>query len=260
MDGRLPSRVYEWIGRVGPELFVLTPLEFVPKPLATLRESNWMRAWRLGKPKNWSPPPLDGQKWAFLVQRKQWKRDLIEMGGSMTGLARAIVDSRSPLGEHAHPPTLLLNLVSATERTLTLAQHRVLYVRGLAYMLRYQKVWIPYKVPVRLPLMSPADMEAVKADWSACLRAEASWPPELRDYLCARTVLSQPGLCRSTRSCTTGALQGFNCYFFVPPFRRTLHLSVVGRGHRTRAITLAWACLHRKHRRCCGVYYNNVRV
>jgi hypothetical protein len=45
----------------------------------------------------------------------------------------------------------------------------------LAYMLRYQRVWIPYRVPVRLPLLSPADKEAL-----------GSWPPELQDYLCAR--------------------------------------------------------------------------
>jgi hypothetical protein len=118
---RLPSRVYEWIGRVGPEWFVITPLEFVPKPLATfkLRENNWMRAWGLGKLKNRSLPPLDGQKWVFLVQRKQWKRELMEMGGSLTGLARAIVDSKSPLGEQAHSPTLLLNLISVTDSCTT---------------------------------------------------------------------------------------------------------------------------------------------
>ena len=69
---------------------------------------------------------------------------------------RARVDSKSPLGEQAHSPTLLLNLISATERTLTPAQHRVLYDKVLAYMLRYQKLWIPYKVPVRLPLLSPS--------------------------------------------------------------------------------------------------------
>ena len=205
---RLPSRVYEWIGRVGPERFVITPLEFVPKPLATLRENNWMRAWGLGKLKNRSLPPLDGQKWAFLVQRKQWKRELMEMGGSLTGLARTIVDSKSPLGEHAHYPTLLLNLVTATERTLTPAQHTVLYDRVLAYMLRYQKVWIPYRVPVRMPLLSPADKAALKADLGACLKAVDSWPPELQDYLCARIrvisartlqvrqVVRTPGLCK----------------------------------------------------------------
>ena len=148
---RLPSRVYELIGRVGPERFVITPLEFVPKPLATLRENDGMRAWGLGKLMSRSLPPLDGQKWALLVQRKQWKRERMEMGGSVTGLARAIVDSKSPLGEQAHSPTLLLNLISATERTLTPAQHRVLYDRVLAYMLHYQRVWILYRVPVRLP-------------------------------------------------------------------------------------------------------------
>ena len=205
---RLPSRVYEWIGRVGPERFVITPLEFVPKPLATLRENNWMRAWGLGKLKNRSLPPLDGQKWAFLVQRKQWKRELMEMGGSLTGLARTIVDSKSPLGEHAHSPTFLLNLVTATERILTPAQHRVLYDRVLAYMLRYQKLWIPYRVPVRLPLLSPADKAALKEDLGACLKAVDSWPPELQDYLCARIrvisartlqvrqVVRTPGLCK----------------------------------------------------------------
>ena len=91
---RLPYKVYEWIRRVGPQKFIITTLDFIPKPVTTLRESIWMRAWGPGKLKNRSLPPLDAQKWAFLVERKQWKQELVGMGGSLTRLARPIVDSK----------------------------------------------------------------------------------------------------------------------------------------------------------------------
>ena len=109
--------MYEWIGRGGPERFVITPLEFVPRAYATLAENYWMRAWGLGKLKNRSLPPGDSQKGAFFAQRKQWKRELEELGGSMTGLPKTIVTSKVQMHESLHPPALLLNMISAPQNS-----------------------------------------------------------------------------------------------------------------------------------------------
>ena len=42
----------------------------------------------------WEEAPL---KWGFLPDRKAWKQELLELGGNLFGVARALIEQSTPL-------------------------------------------------------------------------------------------------------------------------------------------------------------------
>ena len=152
----LPSQVYQWISRLGVENFVITPLEHVTPAQANAKEKWWMLRWGLGGLFNRDLRSVANEKWLFLTNRKIWDTDIGARGGSMLSVAQTILKNPKPLSTYDFNPTLLLAVVFATEKYLSASQHRKLFDKVYQLFLVHHKVFLPYRIPVKIPLLTPS--------------------------------------------------------------------------------------------------------
>ena len=185
----LPSQVYSWISRLGVENFVVTPLEHTTPHQANAREKWWMLRWGLAGLFNRDLPSLSNKKWLFLSDRKILQNEISAQGGSLLSMARNILQRKKPLSPHDYSPSLLLSVVSSTSRYLPQSQHRSLFDKVSQYFLVHHRVCIPYRIPVKIPLLTPDLKNQFSAAVDTAIDRHSAWPPHLRAYLKSRVQL-----------------------------------------------------------------------
>ena len=84
---------------------------------------------------------------------------------------------------------MLLAIVTATARYLKPPEHRSLFDRVSAYFGRFHHVTLPYRVTLRLPLLTRALKQALRCEIDTAFQSFDFWPPPLRRYLADRVVL-----------------------------------------------------------------------
>ena len=114
-----------------------------------------MLRWGLAGLFNRDLPSLSNKKWLFLSDRKIWQTEISAQGGSLLSVASDILQRKKPLSPHDYSPSLLLSVVSSTNRYLPHSQHRSLFDKVSQYFLVHHRVSIPYRIPVKIPLLTP---------------------------------------------------------------------------------------------------------
>ena len=190
---RVPSLVYKWVFKIGPEKFVATPLECVSSHHADKAERDWMVRWGVSELFNRDLPSVASRKWLFLTDRKIWKKELSASGGTLLSVAQDIIHKDRPPSNFQYSPEFLLSLLPATAKLLPAGQHRLLYNRVANYFLIHHKAFIPYTIPVKIPLISESDQSLIRARIHTVIDTHSSWPPALKLYIrsCIRIIVAR---------------------------------------------------------------------
>ena len=190
---RVPSNVYKWISKVGPEKFVVTPLEWVAPHRADTAEQEWMTRWGISALFNQDLPSVASRKWLFLTDRKIWKAELASAGGTVLDVASDMLKKDRPPSPYDYSPELLLSLLPATAKLLPAGQHRLLYTRIASHFMIYHKSFLPYSIPVKIPLLSAPEQTTIKHRLHDVIDQHGTWPPSLKAYVkaCIRIIVSR---------------------------------------------------------------------
>ena len=190
---RVPSNVYRWVSRLGPESFVVTPLEWVEPHRADQAEKEWMTRWGISGLFNQDLPSVASRKWLFLTDRKIWKTEMASVGGNLLDVASGIINKDRPPSPYEFSPELLLSLLPATAKLLPAGQHRILYTRIANHFMIHHKAFIPYTIPVRIPLLSESEQSTIRQQLHSVIDRHGTWPPSLKAYVksCIRIIVSR---------------------------------------------------------------------
>ena len=186
LDLRVPSQVYRWISQQGVENFCITPLEHTSPSIVDSREKTWMLKWGLGSLFNRDLPSVNSNKWLFMADRKLWRNELAATGGSFLSTAKSIVSRKKPLSVYDFSPQLLLTLISATEKFLSVAEHRMLFDRVSQFFRAHHKIFLPYRIPIKVPLASSSAKHQIRTAACSVMDNQPRWPVHLRTYLKSR--------------------------------------------------------------------------
>ena len=192
----LPTDVYRWVAQRGLENFILTPLEHTCPQWVDQREQWWMRRWGVGGLMNRAVPPLSTEKWSFLLKRKVWKQELRSLGGNLVTRANAIVAQGRPLHPNQLAPPLMLSLLSSTDGLIPPGDHRILYDKINQCFLRHYRVGFPYRLTLKLPLLSKGQKSDLKRELSGIISACDFWPTHLQCYIKDRLKIVACRTCR----------------------------------------------------------------
>ena len=107
----------------------------------------------------------------------------------MLSVAQTILKNSKPLSTYDFSPTLLLAVVSATEKYLPAAQHRKLFDKVYQLFLAHHKVSLPYRIPVKIPLLTPTLKIRLSSVVHGVIDKHTEWPSHLRTYLNHRVQL-----------------------------------------------------------------------
>ena len=185
----LPRSVYRWVARKGVENFIITPLEYCAPSAVTSRERFWMLKWGVGQLFNIDVPSVSSSRWDFLNTRKIWVREIETQGGSLLGYAKNILQSHKPLHPDTHPPPLLLAALQGSARFLPAADHKTLFDKISALFARQFKVYIPYRVPLKIPLLTGPLKKTLHTAICSAIDDDTSWPTSLKSYVKSRVHL-----------------------------------------------------------------------
>ena len=127
-------------------------------------------------------------KWDFLSTRKVWKHELQTHGGSVLGLAKDIVKTHTPLRPTDTPPPLLPLVLQSSARFLTSAKHKSLYDKISTLFLSHFRVWIPYRLPLKFPLLHAPLNKLLHLEICQTIDEVQHWPSCLRSYIKSRAI------------------------------------------------------------------------
>ena len=157
-----------------------------PTPIACLI---WVRGWVGGCP---HPPPLQGGGgWDICPSgyAKILGGWVPELPPPPLGWVSKTLLLPQPIPPHRFSPPLLLSLITTTARYLTGHDHRSLFDRVSAYFGRFFKVHLPYRVTLRLPLLTRPVKLALRFRTESTFQSLNLWPPPLQWYLADRVTL-----------------------------------------------------------------------
>ena len=138
-------------------------------------------------------PSVASRKWLFLTDRKIWKKELFASEGTLLSVAQDIIHKDRPPSNFQYSPEFLLSLLPATAKLLPAGQHRLLYNRVANYFLIHHKAFIPYTIPVKIPLISESEQSLIRARIHTVIDTHSSWPPALKLYIrsCIRIIVAR---------------------------------------------------------------------
>ena len=110
-------------------------------------------------------------------------------GGSLLSYARNILQTNKPLHPDTHPPPLLLAALQGSARFIPAADHKTLFDKISALFVRQFKVYIPYRVPLKIPLLTAPLKKSLHGAICTAIEEDTSWPPSLRTYVKSRVQL-----------------------------------------------------------------------
>ena len=185
----LPKSVYRWVATKGVENFIITPLEYCAPSAVTSRERYWTLKWGVAHLFNIDVPSVSSRRWDFLNTRKLWIREIETQGGSLLSYARNIVQTNKPLHPDTHPPPLLLAALQGSARFIPAADHKTLFDKISALFVRQFKVYTPYRVLLKIPLLTGPLKKSLHTAICTAIDEDTSWPPSLRTYVKSRVQL-----------------------------------------------------------------------
>ena len=148
-----------------------------------------MLKWGTSRLFNVDVPSVSSGKWDFLSIRKVWKHELQTQGASVLCLAKDILKTHTPLRPTDTPPPLLLLVLQSSGRFLTSAEHKSLYDKISTLFLSHFRVLIPYRLPLKIPLLHPPLKKLLHLEICQTIDEVQHWPLCLRSYIKSRVQL-----------------------------------------------------------------------
>ena len=140
---------------------MITPLEHVTPHSADAKEKEYMPRWGLDGlcPLlclfNVELPSPSSNKWLFLAERKVWPKELKSQGGTPLQAARESIATHKLPSKWTYSPHTLLTMLQTTSRYLPATDHRRLYDKIKNFFLMCHKVCLPYRIPIKIPCVTP---------------------------------------------------------------------------------------------------------
>ena len=162
-------------------------------------------------------PSPSSNKWLFLADRKVWKKELETQGGSPLKAAKDIIAKPGIPSKWTFAPHMLLTMVQTTSRYLCAPHHRQLFDKVSKFFLIYHKVHLPYRIPVKIPCITPKEKMHISRMISNVIDRQMAWPPLLRNYIASRIQVISSKSKQVGSYLLSQGLSEMNSYVTEPP-------------------------------------------